>query len=76
MELAARPQITETAAKRAEDKGRWMQRKGKIRNEWGLKRKKKKTHTVVVKDFLIFTRLISLLIMMRHQWDFIFSFKT
>ena len=45
MELAARPQITETAAKRAEDKGRWMQRKGKIRNEWGLKRKKKKiTH--------------------------------
>ena len=73
--MAASPQITETATKRAEDKGRWMQEKGKIRNEWGLRRKKK-LHTVVVKDFLIFTGLISLLIMMRFQWDFIFSFKT
>lgn len=49
--LAARHQINDGATKRAEDRGRWVQGKGNIRNEWGLKRKR--LRRVVVKDFLI-----------------------
>lgn len=70
-ELAARPQISDVTTKRAEDRGRWVQGKGKIRNEWGLKRKR--LRRVVVKDFLISMGLMSLLIIITYQWDFISS---
>lgn len=75
MGLAGRCQINDAATESAKDKERWMQGKGKIRKEWGSKRKKK-LHRVVVKDFLILMGLMSSFIMMRYQWDFIFSFKT
>lgn len=67
--LAARPQINDVATKRAEDRGRWVQGKGKIRNEWGLKRKR--LCRVVVKDLLISMGIMSLFIIITYQWDFI-----
>ena len=59
MELAARPQITETALKELKIKEDGCKERAKSGMN-GVKKKKKKSHAVVVKDFLIFTGLISL----------------